>query len=498
MTIKDLEYVLNRDVGKYAVIFAFPGIGTGKTHSQLSGCTLENRDMSEIATNYSKLGISFIGISTHSLPPKSDHIDYIKIRKDIDFFNYTNIDGENFVDRFTIFVSNGKILTMRILDTNEHGSIVRNWLGDTIYKILGIPDNDIGMRSALANITNLECGADSLAILELKAKQKTILKIGHRKIIRNEIQHIKDTNVITNLYPKILSSGNFESYSWYHMPKISYKQNTKDKIFKNGILVPSWINEIERVLYKIKNVYHNTVLAKKTSFSKYHYIERIPNLFNNKDFQNVYASCNTSKSNLQTFLNYKIILNGTKIDSMTTILTKIKAKQQLLTNCPYICKIHGDLHLENILFDGFNYYLIDPRLQWDNQPIEEFGYGDPIYDMSTLLHSISCMTNILDLATNDSISSYVKYHIEDDTIKILLDDSIMNNTINANKHFERIIKNNIPSVFLSDNYMTRLHFGVANALFGWLKYGGIVSKKEIWITIYGLALYYMQLGHKHE
>ncbi|MBY6059453.1 phosphotransferase [Leisingera daeponensis] len=59
--------------------------------------------------------------------------------------------------------------------------------------------------------------------------------------------------------------------------------------------------------------------------------------------------------------------------------------------------IHGDLHLKNMVAapDTDNLLLLDPRLQWDAEPVDRFGYGDPVYDIATLLHSIGGMATIL-------------------------------------------------------------------------------------------------------
>jgi len=49
MNIKQLEEILNIKIQNNTIIFAFPGIGIGKVYNELSGCTLETRNMEILA-----------------------------------------------------------------------------------------------------------------------------------------------------------------------------------------------------------------------------------------------------------------------------------------------------------------------------------------------------------------------------------------------------------------------------------------------------------------
>jgi PHP family Zn ribbon phosphoesterase len=132
MDIKDLEQAIGLPVADGTVIFTFPGIGSGKIHSELSGCTLQNMDMEQIAKAYSELGFHFIGLSTRILPETSRYIKYIQIDENLDIFRYTTIGDESYMLRVTFFVTDGVIDEISVDAAANHGKLVKKWIEERL------------------------------------------------------------------------------------------------------------------------------------------------------------------------------------------------------------------------------------------------------------------------------------------------------------------------------------------------------------------------------
>ena len=128
MKKKDLEDALNMTLNNSTVIFTFPGIGIGNTYPELSGCSLEVREMEKIAQEFHAFDIDFIGVSTDTLPETSSYIRYIPVRNNIKLFQYVTKDDKRFIDRFTIFIHEDAIIKKRIDNAAENAMLVREWI----------------------------------------------------------------------------------------------------------------------------------------------------------------------------------------------------------------------------------------------------------------------------------------------------------------------------------------------------------------------------------
>ena len=128
MKKKDLEDALNITLNNSTVIFSFPGIGIGNIYPELSGCSLEVREMEKIAQEFHALDIDFIGISTGTLPEISPYIKYIPVKNNLKSFQYITKNDKRFIDRFTIFIHKDTIIKKRIDNAEENAMLVREWI----------------------------------------------------------------------------------------------------------------------------------------------------------------------------------------------------------------------------------------------------------------------------------------------------------------------------------------------------------------------------------
>ena len=99
------------------------------------------------------------------------------------------------------------------------------------------------------------------------------------------------------------------------------------------------------------------------------------------------------------------LINGKVFDDINASVIFDKCKDLNLSIDTGV--VHGDLFFSNILIDGDNFKLIDPRGSFD----EEFSiYGDRRYDLAKLRHSIS---GGYDYIINDKYSLSYKNNIVD-------------------------------------------------------------------------------------
>jgi len=134
MNIKQLEEILNIKIQNNTIIFAFPGIGIGNVYNELSGCTLETRNMEILAKIYENKNIKFIGISTNVLPEDSKYINYVKVKNNINLLPHIKIQNNIFLKRTTIFISNNDIVIKDVTNVNEHNIEVKIWIQNIIKK----------------------------------------------------------------------------------------------------------------------------------------------------------------------------------------------------------------------------------------------------------------------------------------------------------------------------------------------------------------------------
>ena len=496
---EEFERILDSNFSDIAIIFSFPGIGLGKEYCALSGCTLEAEEYERIARKYMGLGIDIIGISTGDVPKGDRPVKYLQLPEPCPPFSIASFDGNNFLNRESFFIETKKIERVKVDDVISHALEVERWIGKQLDNIieLGKCDNTIiDIKKNIISSKRLQNGADSLAIVSFKTLPSVVLKTGASKIIDLEAKFILDVNKYGfNIFPKIYSKGNLSSQnSFYLMEGGNPDKNIEREFFssvKDGVLANNWKNKICKVLTPFRGLYRKTLKTSDCNVSLYHYTNRIRNIMQRSDFIDSYNYFDITNSSIDEFLNWDMILNGKNIGRFVNNNNSISESYKR-NKIKHLCMIHGDLHIKNILYSIHKgkYLFIDPRLQWDDYPIDKFGYGDPVYDMSTMLHSLSCMSFILNRINMDMLRDVAVWTIGNGTINIKLSNSLINNLDAVDSDIVNICENILPSEVLEGAWENRLYAGAANAIFGWLKYAKTVKQKKAWVAIYALSAHY--------
>lgn len=492
------ERILGCQISDTAIIFTFPGIGIGKKHGVLSGCTCESAGYERLARKFMGLGVGVIGVSTGEVPEKTERVRYCRLPESQVPFRSVRIGGEVFLARDTYFVVGDNISVVEVDDVEKHLCVAEKWIGRQLPQLLGLAVEDTRIINFEKNIElseRLESGADSLAILKFETTPKSVLKIGNPKIIDLETEFISDVSGIGKVFPAIYSSGKLsDGNSWYLMEGANPHKCVEYEIFRSlehGVLIDDWQNRLCDIISPLTTIYRNSIVKHSCRIAQYHYVDRVKSITKRKDFINAYDKLDISHLPCDEFLNQEIVLNGSSLGRFYEVVNHASVIQG--KNSPvYSCIIHGDLHLKNILYanESGRYVFIDPRLQWDERPIDKFGYGDPVYDMSTMLHSISSMSFILGCITARKTEEIAGYEVKKGITKITLSDDLLNNLTAADGGIVDVCKNIFPHEVLEGQWESRLYAGASNALFGWLKYINTVRTKEAWIGIYAVSAHY--------
>lgn len=156
------------------------------------------------------------------------------------------------------------------------------------------------------------------------------------------------------------------------------------------------------------------------------------------------------------------------------------------------------VHFKNMLrrHDGSPVF-VDPRTVWDGQRRPDEGYGDPTYDMATLLHSMWPMSTILESVDRGLTQQLL-------TLPSPGNDMGFVNLTSFELSIDGILElEELLCAALSQGQQTaqqtavvkaQLSIGAANALIGWLKYSRALPTSESWLATYVAALLYLVLG----
>jgi hypothetical protein len=136
--------------------------------------------------------------------------------------------------------------------------------------------------------------------------------------------------------------------------------------------------------------------------------------------------------------------------------------------------------------------FIDPRTVWDGRRREDEGFGDPAYDLATLLHSLWPMSAVLKAVEKRRTEELVDFakagrdYVATSTSVMpeqvaKVEDAFADRMAFSDAFDERVAR-------------ARLRVGAANALMGWLKYENALPTRHAWAATYIAALRYLFLA----
>lgn len=155
--------------------------------------------------------------------------------------------------------------------------------------------------------------------------------------------------------------------------------------------------------------------------------------------------------------------------------------------------VHGDIYAANMLRrpDG-SPILIDPRTVWEGRDRPDVGYGDPVFDLATLLHGVFPMAAILRAAhdgTTDELFGDRVWpaggELDLSSLRLPVD---FPPAVRALQ--ERMLRT-LPHDEPPRHARTRLYIGAATSLAGWLKYERAMPTAQAWLATLAYVAWYL-------
>lgn len=164
--------------------------------------------------------------------------------------------------------------------------------------------------------------------------------------------------------------------------------------------------------------------------------------------------------------------------------------------------VHGDIYAANMLVraDG-SPVLIDPRTVWEGRDRPDVGYGDPVYDLATLLHGVLPMAAILRAVQVGTTAELFDHpsggqRFSDRVVaeRGRLDLSSLRLPVHfplAVRALEARMLQTVPGDEPPGHARTRLYVGAATSLAGWLKYERSLRTPQAWFATFAYVIWYL-------
>lgn len=504
--------------GRLSVVFVYPGMGVGDIYPELAGCTSEVCAFIEESAVFEKHGIQIIGLSTEpsepppgclAIPFPTGVLPQHGVGSPLDFVQKVE---RRYAVRSSFIVApdgTGQKLT-GIEDVVGH---VRRCLRlametrlaryrDAVMEHLSSGGNGLKPQATFRGL--LPNGADSVAIPRVDVTLEVVTKLADRAIISQEAEYMRHVNRLLNdrghpdLFPTVLAICSTEDPAWYLM-EAADPTKLDEIVFADHdrtILSESGKTAIDSAVDKLIGLYQISVSREVPAVARYHYLERFLQLPQRDDFRNAFALL--VRGDLEATLAKPVLLgDGYRCRSYLEYMDLLSLYVDRLVP-PFGANLHGDAHLPNMLLsaDGADVRFIDPRVVWDDHDVGKPGFGDPLYDLGTLLHSLHLMSAILYAVERGETANLVQVAEEPDRISItpgLL-------RFDANPvvtEFMAHVEEHFPGELLGSHWQTRLHVNAANAFVGWLKYARAIQTRNVWWSVFGAALYHLEEGRRH-
>lgn len=500
--------------GRYSVVFVYPGMGVGHVYPELAGCTTEVCTFIEEAGVFLKHGIQVVGVSgERSDPPEG----CVAIPFPVGLISQDRFEGPvAFVERggrryamrtsFLIFPDGTGVRISGISDVVAH---VRRCLEIAVGHRLdrfrsaaldSLAHDGQRLRSTAEHRGLLPNGADSVAITRVDLTIPLVCKMAAPSIIAEEagymdrINRLLEENGRPRIFPAVVAFNGEEDPAWYLMeaadpvPLDQLLFADRERTIIDPGREPLLTDAIER----LSDLYEITFRPEVSPVARYHYRDRFAIIPTRADTRKTYDLLIGGR--LDDMLGRRAILDGFRCRSYAQQVGFLEERVDDLAQ-PVGAYLHGDAHLPNMLVMAGGVVFVDPRIVWDGNEVGDPGFGDPLYDFATLLHSVHMMSAILRAIGDDETERLMSITEEDGALAVapgIL--RIHGNPVLA--WFRESVLRRLPAEILGPNWEARLHVGTANALLGWLKYARSVQTRHAWLAIFVSVLYHLEVARR--
>lgn len=498
---------------RYSVVFAFPGMGVGQHYPELAGCTLEVCTFIDEAGVFAKHGIAVIGLSGERSEPPAGCLAIpfpVGVVEQEDFgepIRYVDHDGRRYAERatFVIFPDGTGVRVSGIADIVGHvrgclDLVLEHWLERLRQATLAA---DITRLRSIAQLGSLlPNGADSVAITRVDVTIPLVAKMAAPGIVREEAGYMRRINTLLEragrprLFPTIVAINADEDPAWYLMEaadpvsldRVLFADAARTVV--DGARQPLLRAGIDR----LSNLYELTFRHEVPPVARYHYRDRFAVIPSRADTRLTHQLL-VGGGDLEEVLHRPVVIDGFACRSYREQLAFLEERVDDLAQ-PVGAYLHGDVHLPNMLIaGGDSIVFVDPRVVWDGNDVGDPGFGDPIYDFATLLHSLHISSAVLHAIDIQQTGALLTVEATANRLE-LRSGSLRIHDNPVVEWFHATVAERLPADIIGANWEARLHVGTANALLGWLKYARSVQTREAWLAIFASVLYHLEVGQR--
>ena len=498
--------------GRYSVVFAFPGMGVGQHYPELAGCTLEVCTFIDEAGVFAKHGIGVIGLSGERSEPPAGCLAIpfpVGVIQQADFggpIGFVEQDGRRYAERatFLTFPDGTGVRIAGIADIVGHvRSCLDLVLGHRLERLrqATVAANVASLRSTAQFGSLLPNGSDSVAITRVDVTIPLVVKMAAPDVVREEADYMRRINTLLEgagrprLFPAVVAINADEDPAWYLMEAV-------DPVSLDRVLFADSARTVVDAarqplltvgIDRLSNVYELTFRREVPPVARYHYRDRfsvIPSRADTKLTHQLLVG-----GDLEEILKRPAVIDGVACRSYREQLGFLEERVDDLAQ-PVGAYLHGDAHLPNMLIaGGDSIVFVDPRIVWDGNDVGDPGFGDPLYDFATLLHSLHVMSAILHAIDIEQTGTLLAVEATADTLEVS-SGSVRIHDNPVVESFRATVAARLPPDVAGANWEARLHVGTANALLGWLKHARSVQTHDAWLAIFASVLYHLEVGRR--
>lgn len=501
--------------GRHSVLFVFPGTGVGRRYPDLAGCTAELGAFASEAATFAAQGVQLIGLSGEEvvLPDGAGRGPFpigLLAQGTITSVAVPGVerDGRRYAQRvsYVVFPDGGAVRVSGITDTAAH--VRRCYEVAVEHRLSAYRDAVLRTPDALANLPSratlgdpLPNGSDSVSISRVNLGLELVSKMAAPGVIESEAGYIDRINRLLSehslprMFPQIVAISDREEPAWYLMEAAD--PTTLDHVLfadeLRTVLHPDRQHLLFGAVDKLRHLYELTARPEVPPIAPYHYLDRFRLIPQREDTRATFTALCGTEVSFDEVLAATVVVDGeASYAPYLEQLTLLEAHRDDLLQ-PVGALLHGDAHLPNMLIsaDGNDVTFVDPRTVWDGQHNDEPGFGDPLYDLGTLLHSLHVMSTILcaiEAGASESLLSVdtaTRRTIEVKTETLALLGSSTERT------FIDFVASEFAPHALGAHWRARLHANAANALIGWLKTQRALATASGWYAVFVSALHHL-------
>ncbi|MCT2594018.1 phosphotransferase [Streptomyces sp. N2-109] len=346
-------------------------------------------------------------------------------------------------------------------------------------------------------------GSDSTGVIQFNAGKEIVAKIGGLDVIEPERQFVSRTNdELTRagcepLFPRLYGIHT-EGSQAASLMEAAGPADLTDQLFEDAArtkLRADAVGTLMPYLDQLSSWYRLTATPRQPTVGDYLYRERFHALRDFPAFRSTFHAF-FPDADLDEALGADVLLpDGVKLRGYT------EASEWLNLATPSLLprsgsSAHGDVNLTNMLRrTGGGPVLIDPRTLWEGRDRPDVGYGDPVFDLATLLHGLLPMAAVLEAAHSGTAERLFAtdvavragggpHDLSSLRLPLRFSDELL--------AVERQLITCSPGDEPPERVRCRLYLGAASSLGGWLKYEHSMRTRYAWLATYAYMLWYVE------